>query len=363
MISKQEVSNVNNVYFAVPLLKNIHDTKLKHKQIDQLMKAIVTAVLRVGDHSVVWNVLGLAMSVAARHGIHELIEECSVRYPDIIWAKFNGLYVFSKAIEFRQVEVYNFVYQMSGHVGLAMSSTNENDNALYLVGKKASEHRLNTVTGAALQMQRELQWFKEVEKFVEPLFNEALDEKRKTPRMVFTEEHKDLVGKGERWMKDTASSSTLVAALIVTVSFAAIFTLPGGNKDDGMPNYLRDSTFMLFAIYDVVALFSSVTSVLMFLAMLTSRYAEYDFLYALPKRITIGLVSLFISIAAIMVTFCAATVLVLREQFAWIAIPVGLIACVHVTFFVMLQFPLLVELVLSTFGHSIFHKQGNLILH
>ncbi|CAM8950295.1 unnamed protein product [Rhodiola kirilowii] len=58
-----------------------------------------------------------------------------------------------------------------------------------------------------------------------------------------------------------------------------------------------------------------------------------------------------------MVTFCAAIVLVLREQFAWIAIPVGLIACVPVTFFVMLQFPLLVELVLSTFGPSIFHKQ------
>ncbi|CAM8900697.1 unnamed protein product [Rhodiola kirilowii] len=200
------------------------------------MKAIVTAVLRVGEHSVVWDVLGLAMSVAARHGIHELIEECSVRYPGLIWGRLNGLYVFSNAIKFRQVKVYNLVYQMTGHVGLAMSCTNENDNALHLVGKKASEHRLNTVTGAALQMQRELQWFQEVEKFVQPTFKEALNKDKKTPRMVFTEEHKDLVEKGERWMKDTASSSTLVAALIVTVSFAAIFTLPGGNKDDGTPN-------------------------------------------------------------------------------------------------------------------------------
>uniref|UniRef100_A0A7N0U361 PGG domain-containing protein n=1 Tax=Kalanchoe fedtschenkoi TaxID=63787 RepID=A0A7N0U361_KALFE len=136
-----------------------------------------------------------------------------------------------------------------------------------------------------------------------------------------------------------------------------MFTAPGRNKDDGTPYFLRDSTFMLFAISDALALFASVTSVLTFLSMLTSRYAEDDSL------ITIGLVSLFISIAAIMVTFCAAMVLVLRNELAWIAVPVGLVACVPVTFFFMLQFPLLVELVLSTYGPTIFHKQNQLVLH
>ncbi|CAM8956824.1 unnamed protein product [Rhodiola kirilowii] len=327
------------------------------------MKVMITAILNVGEHSVAWDVLGTALSTAAKHGIHELIEECLGRYPGLIWYKIEGLYLFLAAIKYRQVKVYNLLYQMTGHVVFAATNTIGEDNALHLVGRKASQHRLSTVTGAALQMQRELQWFREVEKFVEPSYKEALNAEKKTPRMVFIDEHKDLVEKGEKWMKDTASSSTLVAALIVTVSFAAIFTAPGGNKDDGTAYFLRDSTFILFVISDTVALFSSVTSVLMFLAMLTSRYAEDDFLYALPKRITIGLVSLFISIASIMVTFCAAIALVLREQFAWIAIPIGLIACVPVTFFALLQFPLLVELVLSTYGPSIFHKQNNLILH
>ncbi|KAL9680539.1 hypothetical protein QQ045_018419 [Rhodiola kirilowii] len=342
---------------------NIHDTKLKQKQTDQLMNVMITTILNVGEHSVAWDVLGTALSTAAKHRIHELIEECLGRYPGLIWYKIEGLYLFLAAIKNRQVKVYNLLYQMTGHVVFAATNTIGEDNALHLVGRKATQHTLSTVTGAALQMQRELQWFKEVEKFVEPSYKEALNAEKKTPRMVFIDEHKDLVEKGEKWMKDTASSSTLVAALIVTVSFASIFTAPGGNKDNGTAYFLRDSTFILFVISHAVALFSSVTSVLMFLAMLTSRYAEDDFLYALPKRITLGLVSLFISIASIMVTFCAAIALVLREQFAWIAIPVGLIACVPVTLFALLQFPLLVELVLSTYGPSIFHKQNNLILH
>ncbi|KAL9691075.1 hypothetical protein QQ045_011492 [Rhodiola kirilowii] len=348
--------------YLVPLLKNIHDTKLKYKQTDKLMKVMITAILHVGEHSVAFNVLGAALSAATKHGIHELIEECLSRYPGLIWHHVEGLPLFMAAIKYRHVKVFNLVHQVTGYVHFVTKKFGK-DNALHLVGRKASPHRLSTVTGAALQMQRELQWYQEVEKFVEPSFREALNKENKTPRMVFIDEHKDLVEKGEKWMKDTASSSTLVAALIVTVSFAAIFTAPGGNKDNGIAYFLRDSTFILFVISDAVALFSSVTSVLMFLAMLTSRYAVDDFLYALPKRITIGLVSLFISIASIMVTFCAAIALVLREQFAWIAIPVGLIACVPVTFFALLQLPLLVELVGSTYGPSIFRKQNNQILH
>ena len=34
------------------------------------------------------------------------------------------------------------------------------DNILHIAAKLAPPHRLHTITGAALQMQRELQWFK-----------------------------------------------------------------------------------------------------------------------------------------------------------------------------------------------------------
>ncbi|KAI3716439.1 hypothetical protein L1987_67318 [Smallanthus sonchifolius] len=181
--------------------------------------------------------------------------------------------------------------------------------------------------------------------------------------MVFTDAHKDLLAEGQQWMKDTASSCTVVAALTVTMAFAAAFTLPGGNRDDGKPLFLNKKTFMLFIVSDAVALFSSSTSVLMFLGILTSRYAEHDFLYALPKRLTIGLLSLFMSLAATMIAFSSALALVVEGEAAWIAAPLVIATGIPVSLFGLLQFPLLVELVKSTYGKSIFHQQNARRLH
>ncbi|GKC36714.1 ankyrin repeat-containing domain, PGG domain protein [Tanacetum coccineum] len=181
--------------------------------------------------------------------------------------------------------------------------------------------------------------------------------------MVFTDEHKDLLKEGQQWMKDTATSCTVVAALIVTITFAAAITVPGGNKDDGKPVFLNERAFMLFMISDAFALFSSSTSLLMFLGILTSRYAEDDFLYSLPKRLTIGLVSLFLSIAATMIAFGETLALLLHDKVTWIAAPVVMITSIPVGLYALLQFPLLVEIVWSTYGPSIFRKQSSRMIY
>ncbi|KAJ7974903.1 Ankyrin repeat-containing protein [Quillaja saponaria] len=67
--------------------------------------------------------------------------------------------------------------------------------------------------------------------------------------------------------------------------FAAAFTVPGGHEDSGYLVFLNRKLFMLFMISDAMSLFSSSTSVLVFLGILTSRYAEDDFLESLPKKL------------------------------------------------------------------------------
>ncbi|KAK1360448.1 PGG domain-containing protein [Heracleum sosnowskyi] len=181
--------------------------------------------------------------------------------------------------------------------------------------------------------------------------------------MVFTIEHKDLLIEAQQWMKNTSSPATVVAALLVTMAFAAIFTAPGGNNDGGKPLFLNETVFIIFAISDAIALFSSSTSVLVFLSVLNSGFAEEDFLYALPKRLTIGLISLFISLASIMVAFSATLALMLRDKIQWIAAPVTLLAGVPMTLFLLLQYPLLVEMVRFAYGRGIFYKQNHLLLH
>ena len=165
------------------------------------------------------------------------------------------------------------------------------------------------------------------------------------------------MGKGEKWMKDTASSCTVVGALIVTIMFAVAFTVPGGNDQyKGFPIFFNEKLFMVFIVSDALSLFSSSTSVLMFLGILTSRYAEEDFLEPLPRKMIIGLSTLFFSIVAMMIAFSAALFLMLHEK-SWIFKPIICLASIPITLFVLMQFPLLVAMAISTYGPSIFDRK------
>ncbi|KAJ0006766.1 hypothetical protein Pint_29109 [Pistacia integerrima] len=233
----------------------------------------------------------------------------------------------------------------------AASSRKNTDNILHLAGRLVPSRE---VPGAAFQMQRELQWFKAVESYVHPSFRVQRNKLNKTPREVFTEEHEGLVRDGEKWMKDTAQSYTFVAALIITVVFAAAFTVPGGgNNPLGIPTFLHQPSFLVFTVSDAFALFSSTASLLMFLGILTSRFAEEDFLESLPKKLIIGLMTLFFSIASMMVAFGATVYIFLSHPWKWTIIPISLLGCVPVTLFGLLQFPMLLEIYSSTYRSSI----------
>ncbi|BFG21042.1 hypothetical protein CerSpe_073160 [Prunus speciosa] len=227
-----------------------------------------------------------------------------------------------------------------------------------LLGMLSPTEKLDRISGAALQMQRERQWFKEVESIVVlPSGVGAFNKQRMKPHELFTQNHNKLKEEGEKWMKDTATSCTVVGALTITIMFAAAFTVPGGNNGGtGFPLFLDEKMFMVFIVSDAISLFSATTSVLMFLGILTSRYAEDDFLKSLPTKMIIGLSTLLISIASMMVAFCSALFLMLHERL-WIVIPIIFLASVPVTLFIWMQFPLLVEIFISTYGGGIFDKK------
>ena len=187
-------------------------------------------------------------------------------------------------------------------------------------------------------------------------------DERLTPRELFTKSHSGLLKEGEKWMKETATSYTVVGALIMTIMFAAIITIPGGNKDTGFPAFIDEKLFMLFMISDAISLFSSTTATLTFLGILTSRYAEDDFLKSLPTQMIIGLATLFFAIATMMIAFSAALLIIVRGH-SWIVIPTILLSSVPVTLFAWMQFPLLIRITISTYGKSIFDRNGKSIFN
>ncbi|GMN30293.1 hypothetical protein TIFTF001_047999 [Ficus carica] len=145
------------------------------------------------------------------------------------------------------------------------------------------------------------------------------------PVALFTKKHKELVVAGEDWMTDTSTSCIIVGALIVIITFAAAFTVPGeNNQETGFSISTNKKLFKVFIMSDVMSLFLSTTSVLVFSGIFTSRYAEEDFLKSMPKKMVIGLSTLFFSIATAMIAFCVSVPLILPEK--WIAPLVGLLA-------------------------------------
>ena len=172
----------------------------------------------------------------------------------------------------------------------------------------------------------------------------------KTPDQLFTETHKDLVKAGGDWLTSTSTSCSVVAALIATVAFAASTTVPGGIEEhSGKPTLQNHPAFDLFAVSSLVALCFSITSLVMFLSILTSRYQEKDFGKDLPRKLLLGLTSLFVSIASMLCAFCAGHFFVLEDKLKYAAYPVYIVTCFPVSLFAVAQFPLYLDLVKATF--------------
>ncbi|CAL8118538.1 unnamed protein product [Prunus armeniaca] len=297
---------------------------------------------------------------AIEKGMFEFTDSVLQARPDLMWIQNQmGRDPFQFAIECRQEKIYSLIYRLNKRKRTLIGTFGDNygNCSLHMTGMLSPLAKLDNISGAALQMQRELQWFKEVETIVLPRTKDSTNNDGMTPCKLFTKNHKELVKEGERWMKGTASSCTVVGALIITIMFAAAFTIPGGNNGEtGFPIFLHKKLFMAFIVSDAISLFSSTTSVLMFLGILTSRYAEDDFLKSLPTKMIIGLSTLFFSIAAMMVAFSSALFIMVHEQ-SWIVIPMIFLASIPVTLFIWMQFPLLVEMYISTYGGGIFDRK------
>ncbi|KAI3678842.1 hypothetical protein L6452_38146 [Arctium lappa] len=303
--------------------------------------------------------------VATEMGNTEFVVELVSQYPDLIW-QINDDYqtIFHVAVTHRHEGIYNLLHEI-GSMKDTVTALRDKDgnNMLHLVGKNAKK-RLGDVSGYALQMQRELLWFKEVEAMLPPSYRERKNKDGLTPHELFTIEHKDLVSAGEKWMKDTASQCMVVAALIATIVFAAAFTIPGGyDQTSGLPMFLHRKSFILFVISDAIALtFASISILIFFLSILTSCYAEQEFLEKLPKRLMRGLTTLFFSIATMMVAFSVSFFVLYRDNFIWVPIVITIFASIPVILYARLQYDLLGDVYHSTYGSKNLFKPQELKL-
>ncbi|XP_073107264.1 uncharacterized protein [Elaeis guineensis] len=130
--------------------------------------------------------------------------------------------------------------------------------------------------------------------------------KRETAQDIFSKTHKKLIKDARKWLISTSQSCSVVAALIATVGYTSATTVPGGyDGKSGFPVVESQPPFQVFAKSSFIALCFSVTSLILFLAILTSRFHESHFKKRLPLMLISGMLALFASIIANLVSFCA----------------------------------------------------------
>ncbi|WJZ85835.1 hypothetical protein VitviT2T_005352 [Vitis vinifera] len=289
--------------------------------------------------------------IAAKNGIKEMVDSILEKFPVAIHDRNKEKKnVVLLAVENRQPEVYEILLKKNILKDSVFGVVdNEGNSALHLAAM-LGDYQPWHIPGAALQMQWEIKWYKFVKNSMPPHFFSHYNNKNQTPKEIFTDHHDELVRRGGKWLNNTSSSCSVIATLIATVAFATSATIPGSfNEGTGRPNFEHQLAFNLFAISSLVALCFSVTSMVMFLAILSSRHQEDDFHRDLPQKLLLGLTTLFISISAILVSFCAGHFFILRDELKRAAFPVYAITCLPISIFALVEFPLYFDVVWTTF--------------
>ncbi|KAL2906992.1 Ankyrin repeat domain-containing protein 13C [Bienertia sinuspersici] len=279
---------------TLKFLEQIQERRRDQHDALELVKRLCAEILELDDAKA-FSYLQQPILIAAKLGTHEIIEVIVKTFPPAIWAADEENHnIFQLAVLHRRENVFNLIYRMSDnykHLITRYVDHPQDNNILHLAGKLPSSDRLNLVSGAALQVQRELHCT------YATFPNRSHKQRRKDP------------------------------------------------------------------MDDAISLFSSVTCILTFLSILTSRYSEDDFLYVLPSGLIVGFSMLFISITSMMIAFSSAIYLVFGHIRAMIVIIAGSVLVLPVTLYVLLP-PLHRILFKSDFiGHRSSRNQSHRILH
>lgn len=126
-------------------------------------------------------------------------------------------------------------------------------------------------------------------------------------------------------INNATNSVTVVAVLFATVAFAAIFTVPGGDNDDGSGVVASYSAFKIFFIFNAIALFTSLAVVVVQITLVRGETkAEKRVVEVINKLM--WLASVCTSVA-----FIASSYIVVGRRNEWAAILVTVVGGVIIS--------------------------------
>ncbi|KAG6641811.1 hypothetical protein CIPAW_09G099100 [Carya illinoinensis] len=285
--------------------------------------------------------------LATKFGCVEIAEEILKRYPQAVeHIDDKGRNILHIAIKFRRLSIFYHVTKGEVPVKrLVRKVDNEGNSILHAVGMKLKDDMPEKLRGPALELRDEMLWFERVKLITPAHFLEHRNDTKLTAKQFFSKENKELRTSATEWLKRTSEGCTVVAVLIATVAFAAAYTVPGGpNSQTGTPVLVNKPFFAIFTVTDVLSLSFALTSVVIFLSIVSSPFRLEDFKESLPNKLMFGFTFLFLSVSMMMFAFGSTVLLMIQKRESWTKVILYALSFLPVGIFALSYFPLYISL-------------------
>ena len=136
--------------------------KLAYSQSLELLSLMKDQILISNTQQRETSGVDVAILRAIKEGIFEFVFDIVKEDPELVWTHDEkSTSIFSVAVQYRHAKIFSLIYRL----GIKSTLTSSADffyenNLLHMAGMSAPSTSRNDIPGAALQMQRELQWFK-----------------------------------------------------------------------------------------------------------------------------------------------------------------------------------------------------------
>ena len=154
-----------------------------------------------------------------------------------------------------------------------------------------------------------------VKKACQKCLIKPLNKENKTAEELFATRNEQLHQEAKEWLMRTTENCTILSVFIATVAFAAAYTVPGGpDQSTGIPILNCKPFFVVFILADVFSLTLALTSVGIFLSILTSSFPLEHFEKYLFKKLIQGIICMILSVSMMAVAFGATIILIMKHN-------------------------------------------------
>ncbi|KAL4585377.1 hypothetical protein LXL04_009996 [Taraxacum kok-saghyz] len=256
--------------------------------------------------------------LATIHDSTEIVKEILNMYPQAVeHVDKDGHNILHLAILHRRHKIIDIIEDMNYPLERLRGRLDKNFNTLlHMVGRKVDELK-DDVKHPAEELKDDQRLYKRVEKLSTALDSMTRNSDQKTAQDVFAETNDKLRSEAKEWMCENAKNCSIVAVLIATVAFTSAYTIPGGTDDNGYPILKNKPMFLLFTLSDAISLSTALTSVILFLNIVTSSFQFKDFASSLFEKQLTALILLIASVAMMMVAFAATLILTISNEGKW----------------------------------------------